>query len=92
MSGFQASLPYFHAKSKGFEIHSPASSPTSGAIPVIMAFGYTCSLVASNFALSKQAVVCLQVRFVAAPLPAKATVLREPFWNTEVKLVYGEST
>ena len=64
----------------------------SGAIPVIMAFVYTCSRVASNFALSKQAVVCLQVRFVAAPLPAKATVLREPFWNTEVKLVYGRAS
>lgn len=59
---------------------------------MIMAFGYTCSLVAANFALSKQAFACLQVRFVVAPLPAKATVLREPFWNTEVKLVYGEST
>ena len=32
---------------------------------MIMAFGYTCSLVAANFALSKQAFVCLQVRFVA---------------------------
>ncbi len=45
---------------------------------MIMAFGYTCSLVASNFALSKQAVVCLQVRFVAAPLPAKAPLFVEP--------------
>ena len=57
-----------------------------------MAFGYTCSLVASNFALSKQAVVCLQVRFVAAPLPAKATVLRESLKNTEVKLVEGRAS
>ena len=37
MSVFQAFLPHFHAKSKGFKIYSPASSPTSGAIPVIMA-------------------------------------------------------
>ena len=37
MSGFQAFLPHFHAKSKGFKIHYPASSPTSGAIPVMMA-------------------------------------------------------
>ena len=37
MSDFQAFLPHFHAKSKSFKIHSPASSPTSGAIPVIMA-------------------------------------------------------
>ena len=31
----------------------------------------------ANFALSKQAYACLQVRFVVSPLPAKATVLRE---------------
>ena len=37
MSVFQAFLPHFHAKSKGYKIHSTASSPTSGAIPVIMA-------------------------------------------------------
>ena len=37
MSTFQAFLPHFHAKSKGSKIRSPASSPTSGAIPVIMA-------------------------------------------------------
>ena len=37
MSVFQAFLLHFHAKSKGFKNHFPASSPTSGAIPVIMA-------------------------------------------------------
>ena len=37
MSDFQVFLPHFHAKSKGFKFHSHASSPTMGAIPVIMA-------------------------------------------------------